>query len=177
MGLFGSLGTWPLLVQILNSLHIPTCFYLQPFQLSPRRYCWEQGRRRPKQRLSRRRTHIFSSLLCLIEVRTARYPVGNGICAKAKQEIGESSCLCFSQLLFGLAAVAVPSRSMPSLAHSFISWAMEAVLGGMTPVVSGVFLAVHCQGGQMSSPSAVQQSWPGYSQLHPLGHLRGKMHS
>lgn len=39
------------------------------------------------------------------------------------------------------------------------------------------FPAVHCHGGQMSSPSAVQQHWPGYSQLHPLGHLSGKMHS
>lgn len=36
---------------------------------------------------------------------------------------------------------------------------MEAVLGGMTSVASGVFLAVHCQGGQMSSPSVVQQYW------------------
>lgn len=39
-----------------------------------------------------------------------------------------------------MAAVAVPSRSVPSLAHSFISSAMQAVLGGMTPVASGVFL-------------------------------------
>lgn len=43
-GLFGSLGTWPLSVQILNSLRVLTRFYLQRFQLSPRKYCWEQGR-------------------------------------------------------------------------------------------------------------------------------------
>lgn len=49
-GLFGSLGTWPLSVQILSSLHILTCFYLQPFQLSPRKYCWEQGREETKAR-------------------------------------------------------------------------------------------------------------------------------
>lgn len=36
---------------------------------------------------------------------------------------------------------------------------MEAVLGGMTSGASGVSLAVHCPGGQMSSPSVVQQYW------------------
>lgn len=59
---------------------------------------------------------------------------------------------------------------MPCLAHSFISRTMEVILGGMTPVASGVFLSVHCQGGQMSSSSVVQHYWAGQSQLHPLGH-------
>lgn len=43
-GLFGSLGAWPLSVQILNSLHVLTCFYLQVLQLILWKYWREQGK-------------------------------------------------------------------------------------------------------------------------------------
>lgn len=43
-GLFGSLGAWPLSVQILNSLHVLTCFYLQVLQLILWKYRREQGK-------------------------------------------------------------------------------------------------------------------------------------
>lgn len=64
-------------------------------------------------------------------------------------------------LLLGVLAAAVPGRTVPSPAHSFISRAVRVVLGGLTPVASGVSLAVHLQGNQMSSLSVVQQSWAG----------------